>query len=88
MASTQPIQPKNLDDWHSPQSRTDVIDELIHGVGEFGILWLCLAVQHFDIASRHIDISALRRFAISASTIQLRKCLDISGVVIHGRSVD
>ena len=59
MASTQPIQPKNLYDWHSPSSRTDVIDELIHGVGEFAFRSFEVGtVQHFDISTwLHSDMA-------------------------------
>lgn len=33
--STQVVAPKNLAQWHSPASRTDAMDELIHGVGKW-----------------------------------------------------
>jgi len=34
MAGTaQAVPQKSLADWHTPQSRTDTIQELIHGVG-------------------------------------------------------
>lgn len=37
MAATTPVPPKNLKEWHSPSSRTEVINELINGVGEYSL---------------------------------------------------
>lgn len=83
MASTQPIQPKNLDDWHSPQSRTDVIDELIHGVGESGVLSNLPLWRHFDIPIfRHFGTWAqLVQHELTDRPIQPNKLVMDGGVL-------
>lgn len=35
--TTSPVPTKVLREWHTPSSRTEVIHELIHGVGAFRV---------------------------------------------------
>lgn len=36
--SSTPVPVQDLKEWHTPASRTEVIHELIHGVGELGVV--------------------------------------------------
>ncbi|KAK1925372.1 armadillo-type protein [Papiliotrema laurentii] len=64
MSQTLPVPLKSLEQWHSPSSRTDVINELIHGVDRYNPTNLSWMEEYLGTQVRDGEYDLLANLAI------------------------